>query len=798
MPAAERLLLLVKVNTARRLFFIPQKGRPQGPAFFVSPMIIRAVLDTAVDRLFDYAVPPELQPAILPGIRVQVPFGTRTTSGYVIEILPSPTATTTDLFGENATPDKLRLIHKIEDPRPFFSPVVLALLRWIAAYYAAPLETVLRAALPAPVRDTTAKQKEQFFVSLPDGGRTSPSAAVDEDVHPPAAVAREDTRPPCPPLNKRQRELLDRLHQLKSGWLAQLCAELKCSPPTLRKLADSGHLRIEKARFRRDPLAHRTILPTQPLALMPEQAVALQSLCHELTEAKPKPILLFGVTGSGKTEVYLQAISRVLEHGGGALVLVPEIALTPQTVQRFVSRFGDTVALLHSALGDGERFDEWHRIRDGQARVVIGTRSAIFAPVCNLRLIIVDEEHEPSYKQDDTPRYHARDVAVMRANLEKCAVLLGTATPALETWHNVNRQKYRLLTLARRVTDRLLPRIQIIDMRLELAAAGHAQIFSKPLLEAMAAALDRREQIILFLNRRGHSTTLLCPACGFTSSCAHCSMNHTFHQADQCLRCHGCGTWLPLPQQCPACAAPILEYTGVGTQRVEAVTRRCFPHANILRMDADVTARLRSHDELFTLFRSGRADILIGTQMVAKGHDFPNVTLVGVLAADTTLHRPDFRAAERTFQLLAQVAGRAGRGELPGHVIIQTYTPNHPAITFAQTHDFPGFAASELATRARHFPPFLHIVCLTFKGLNDEKVSFFAASCHKQLCATAKNTYHCSEPFPAALAKAKDLYRHQILLHGPSVSAMTSAWQALAPATPPDIFVSVDVDAQQF
>ncbi len=740
-------------------------------------MIIRTVLDTAVDRLFDYAVPPELDNAIQPGIRVEVPFGTRMASGYVIEVLEEAENISTDLFGEHAATGKLRTMKRIEDPRPYFSPVILALLRWVSAYYCAPLEIVLRAALPAPVRDTNAKPKEQFFVSLPDD-----------------APAPDD-------LSKRQRELLERIRQLKSGWLTPLCSELKCTPPTLRKLADAGHIRIDKAQFRRDPLAHRNILPTPPMPLMPEQAVALHELCHELdaaTEKAPKPFLLFGVTGSGKTEIYLQAIARVLELGGGAMVLVPEIALTPQTVQRFVSRFGDKIALLHSALGDGERFDEWHRIRDGHARVVIGTRSAIFAPVVNLRLIIVDEEHEPSYKQEETPRYHARDIAVMRASLEKCAILLGTATPALETWHNVQRDKYRLLTLTKRVTNRLLPRVEIVDMRIETAAAGHAQVFSKTLLEAMHTALDRREQIILFLNRRGFSTTLLCPACGYTSECSHCSMHHTYHQADQCLRCHSCGEWLPLPKQCPACHAPILEYSGIGTQRIEAITQRCFPNASILRMDADVTARQRSHDELFTVFRSGRADILVGTQMVAKGHDFPNVTLVGVLAADTTLHRPDFRASERTFQLLSQVAGRAGRGDLPGHVIIQTYTPTHPAITFAQANDFPGFARAELDARAKHFPPFMHLVCLTFKGLNDEKVAFFAATCHKHFLATANNAFICSEPFPATLAKSKDLYRHQLLLHGPSVSAMTAAWRGIAPATPQDVLVSLDVDAQQF
>ncbi len=795
-------------------------------------MIVRVATEISADRLFDYAVPEALAPRICIGQRVSVPFGGRTVDAYVVEIgdqrseigerrsAGASGSTQPDFFSQSdlrsPAPDlRLRSVLALEDDVPFLSPPLIALARWMADYYCAPFELTLRCALPAAVRNTDMRAKEQLFVA-------------------PAEGAFE--------LTKRQSELLEGLRRVGGGWLHALTREFACTPPTLKALAAKGAATIEKRQMRRDPLANRTLIPTQPLPLMPEQAVALDTINKAVevgmrkeelgvrneesdggvltppsslltpnstagsgpVPLAPKPILLFGVTGSGKTEVYLQAIARMLERGRGAIVLVPEIALTPQAVQRFASRFGNRIAVLHSALSEGERFDEWHRIRTGEAVVVVGPRSAVFAPVKNLGLIVVDEEHEPSYKQDETPRYNARDVAVMRGLLEKCAVVLGTATPAMETWLNVEKKKYGLATLSKRVSDRPMPRVHVVDMRIETSQAGHIQIFSGVLLEAIKLRLERGEQSILFLNRRGYANALVCPKCGYTASCGECSISYTYHQADSCLRCHICGGWKTVPAACPACADPAFKYAGFGTQRVELALQKCFPQARVLRMDADVTARKHSHDELLSIFKSGRADILIGTQMIAKGLDFPNVTLVGVLSADMSLHMPDFRAAERTYQLLAQVSGRAGRAELPGEVYVQTYSPEHPAVRAAAGDEgFAPFARQELSERKEGgYPPYTHLVCLTFKGESEEKVAFCAEAYARELSATPvgralRAAVIVSEACPAPLAKAKGLYRYQVLMRSETTRAMTRPLRDVMSRKPlpPNVTVSVDVDA---
>ncbi len=768
-------------------------------------MIVRVATEISADRLFDYAVPEVLVPRLLVGQRVRVPFGSRIIDAYIVEIAASTAAAEPDLFslpapreplplksGAPANARCLRPILALEDDVPYLSPPLIALARWMADYLCAPFELTLRCMLPAAVRNRNMKAKEQLYVSPCEG-------TFD--------------------LTKRQAELLGGLRRVGGGWLHSLTREFACTPQTLRALADKGAAVIEKRCLRRDPLANRKILPTRPLTLMPEQAAALAQILALLEPSNsfphpsildspsavvstdaPKPLLLFGVTGSGKTEIYLQAIARALEQGRGAIVLVPEIALTPQTVQRFASRFGARIAVLHSALGDGERFDEWHRIRTGEATVVVGPRSAVFAPVKNLGLIVVDEEHEPSYKQDETPRYNARDVAVMRGYLERCAVVLGSATPAMETWHNVTKGKYSVAQLAKRVAGRPMPRVQVVDMRQETAHTGHAQIFSGVLLEALQRRLERGEQSILFLNRRGYANSLVCPSCGTAATCPDCSVAYTFHQADTCLRCHICGGWRTVPEACPDCGDPSFKYAGFGTQRVESALQKCFPQARVLRMDADVTARKHSHDELLAIFKSGRADILIGTQMIAKGLDFPNVTLVGVLSADTSLHMPDFRASERTYQLLAQVSGRAGRAELPGEVFVQTYSPEHPAVRAAASDEgFAPFAALELADRKEGgYPPYTHLVCLTFKGESEEKVRFSAETYARDLLrATCRATVRVSEACPAPLAKAKGLYRYQILLRAPTVRAMTRPLRELSTKKPLPVGISmaIDVDA---
>ena len=794
-------------------------------------MIAKIATEMAADRLFDYNVPPELESRIRLGQRVRVPFGSREVTGYVMELAtatelppPSPKHRASlqverqlDLFAPPApspaspspapsscasqfcaapetapspapqfcaAPETARLksLRSIEDDVPFFSETLLRLSRWMAEYFYSPVEKVLKCILPASVRNPTVHEKQQLYVE---------------------AVAQEKI---TEKLTARQTEILEGIRRVGGGWLSALPHEFSCSEQLLKTLAEKGAVTIEKVQRRRDPLARRKVLPTQPLPLMPEQAAALRQIVGMLdTPAERKPVLLFGVTGSGKTEIYLQAIAHVLERGEGAIVMVPEIALTPQTVQRFASRFGNRIAVLHSALGDGERFDEWHRIRTGEAQVVVGPRSAVFAPVQRLGLIVVDEEHEPSYKQEDAPRYHGRDVAVMRAHLEGCCVVLGSATPSMESWRNVAIGKYAVAKLTERVQGRPMPSVRVVDMRLETARTGHAQIFSEELLEALKLRLERGEQSILFLNRRGYSTSLTCPRCGYTAECDQCSVSYTYHKADDCLRCHICGAWKRIPQCCPECGDPAFRFAGFGTQRAESALSKCFPSARVLRMDADVTSRKHSHDELLSIFRSGRADILIGTQMIAKGLDFPNVTLVGVLLADTSLSMPDFRASERSYQLLAQVSGRAGRAELPGEVIIQTYNPEHPAVSAAAGDDgFEPFASSELAERAKGgYPPYAHLTCVTLKGADEERLQLASEAFEKALreCAAPYgDKVRISEALPAALAKAKGLFRYQILLFAPTTRAITAVIRAAmarrgTTRSAGGISIEIDIDA---
>ncbi|MGN0847728.1 MAG: primosomal protein N', partial [Kiritimatiellia bacterium] len=669
-------------------------------------MFVSVAIDLALDRLFTYEVPAALTEKLLIGQLLRVPFSGRIARGFAMSVQDEPPA-----LGDAArvrrdavavqglllpelarSESRFKPILGIEDESPFFSPELLRLVRWIADYTHSPIETVLRTALPAAVLKPSVKPKELLYVEPVPG----------ESVV----------------LTRRQLDLLSEIRRVGGGWLQQLVREFKTSPTTLRLLGEKGAVTIAPRVARRDPLAGRRVMPTSPLPLNPAQARAQDVIVSSLRGSAPaRPVLLHGVTGSGKTEIYLQAIAEVLERGMGAIVLVPEISLTPQTVRRFAGRFGERVAVLHSALSDGERYDEWHRIRTGEARVVVGPRSAVFAPVRNLGLIVVDEEHDPSYKQDETPRYHARDVAVVRARIEGAVAVLGSATPSLESWRNAKDGKYVLASVPNRVAGRALPAVHLVNMDEETARTGHVPIFSAALLDAIHLRLERGEQTILFLNRRGYSRVLECPACAWVAECPDCSVPYTYHKADNCLRCHVCGGWTHVPAQCPTCHATDFSYTGIGTQRAEAALARCFSHARILRMDADSTSRKFSHDDILSAFRAGRADILIGTQMIAKGLDFPNVTLVGVLNADTSLHRPDPRASERTYQLLAQVSGRAGRAEKPGEVYIQTFSPEAPAIAAAASDGgFAVFADQELAARREaYFPPFCRMSTLLFR-----------------------------------------------------------------------------------
>jgi len=720
-------------------------------------MTVKVAVDLALDRLFTYEVPEALQEKLAVGQLLSVPFGRREVRGFVIEKSSNRRIVESSNY-------RLRPITAIVDEMPFFSPELLELVNRVAVYTAAPLESVLKAALPAAVLRRNARARERFFVEPVDTG--------------------------IPPRSRaRQQWLYENIVRLGGGWMSGLCRELKTTPTSLRDLAEKGLVRIEVKEMRRDPLQGSRILPSKPLPLNPEQEAALHCLT---STSNLRPVLLFGVTGSGKTEVYLQAIARELAAGRGAIVMVPEISLTPQTVRRFASRFGDKVAVLHSALSDGERYDEWHRIRSGAARVVVGPRSAVWAPVRDLGLIVVDEEHDSSYKQSESPHYHARDVAVLRGQIEGARVVLGSATPSLESWLNVAKGKYVRAEMCKRAGAGNLPTVRLVEM-----VGG--EIFSRELLAAVRLRIDRHEQTILFLNRRGYSRAYVCASCGTCVECPACGVPYTYHRADDCLRCHVCGKWIPVPRQCPQCGCSSFDRRGIGTQRAEEALGKCFPKARVLRMDSDAVSRKNSHDELLSAFRRGEADILLGTQMIAKGLDFPNVTLVGVLNADASLNLPDFRAAERTYQLLAQVAGRAGRAELPGEVLIQSHDVSVPVLNAVVRGSFADFAAGELAVRREcFFPPYCHLAVIGFRSKNLKLVANWATMYAKSLENYFKGgSGLVSEASPSALEKADGWYRWQIVLRSESPSVVIRAWKWISAERPipSGLRVSIDIDA---
>ena len=577
---------------------------------------------------------------------------------------------------------------------------------------------------------------------------------------------------------------------------ADLAKRVNASVSLLRPLERHGFLHITQAETVRNPLSTEPVAPTQPLSLNSAQLTAFSEIQNALAShtvgdvftadsfnrpQHPPTFLLHGVTGSGKTEVYMQAMAEVLENGKSVIVLVPEISLTPQTAARFVGRFGERVALLHSRLSDGERYDQWHRIQKGEADIVIGPRSAIFAPVKQLGMLIIDEEHSDSYKSDNAPRYHAREVARKRSELANCPVLLGSATPSLESFHQARNGSYRLLSLPNRVFDRKMPEVHVVDMRTELKR-GNRTIFSDLLRSSIEERLVRREQIILFLNRRGHSTYVFCRTCGYVERCDNCSISLTYHRETRQLVCHHCGSKRPTHATCPQCSSEAIRFFGAGTEAVEQEVRKAFPKASVQRFDTDSTARKNAHQQILEAFEQQEIDILIGTQMVSKGLDFPNVTLVGVIAADTALNLPDFRAGEQTFSLLTQVAGRSGRAELEGKVVIQTYMPEHYCIAAAQQHDYLGFYRQEVEARgALRYPPFSRVAVLLLRGKDEKEVIDTAHIVRDRLEMWQTDQEHASQiadiegsaveilgPAPAPLSKIEGKFRWHLLLRSPT------------------------------
>jgi len=560
--------------------------------------------------------------------------------------------------------------------------------------------------------------------------------------------------------------------------LAELRKSIACQKAVIESLKKRDLVSVVEVEVRRDPLAHLRIAPASPPKLTPSQEAAWQTIRSCIVQRNfhrsPSVFLLRGVTGSGKTEIYLRALAEFVAQGKRGICLVPEISLTPQTIERFASRFPGRVAVIHSGLSLGEQFDEWHRIKEGGCDVVIGPRSALFAPQPDLGLIVIDEEHEWTYKQSDkSPRYHARDVAIKLAELTGAVVILGSATPDVETFYRAQQGEYQLVELKERITPygpSPLPEVEVVDLRDELKA-GNRSLFSRALVGAMTEALARQEQTILFLNRRGTATFVQCRACGFVFRCSHCTASLTYHSATRKLVCHHCRYSVSLPAECPQCLSPHLRFLGIGTQRVEEEVGHFFPQARILRWDRDVTSGRRAHEELLTKFRTHEADVLIGTQMIAKGLDFPQITVAGVISADTGLNLPDFRAGERTFQLLCQVAGRAGRGFMPGKVIIQTYSPEHYAIMAASKHDYLSFYAQEINYRRKFgYPPFSHLASLTFSHTNDI-TCLKEAERMSRLLAAEKDRRGIPDlrligPVPAFTPRVRGHYRWQLVLCG--------------------------------
>lgn len=761
-----------------------------------------------VDRLFDYSIPPQFQSKLSLGSTVLVPFGSTEKVGYVVSFTNRPAVA------------EVSPIKQVLDEKPAFDKEIRSLCQWIAKYYLSTFSQALKLALPPGPKRRLIQKVEltgefnqqnlerftppaagQVALRLREvGGKASLSALKkffgsslpslltqlerkgvvkkSYQVAPPQVAIKleqvvrlkgstEKIKSLLDNFGRapKQRKILSILLQNRSLAVAQLLGAAEASYSSLKSLKRKGLVAITKEKVERRPESMYTEEFCPPWPLTAEQEEALQLIIDSLQNNKSRVFLLQGVTGSGKTEVYLQAIAENLKLGKTSIVLVPEIALTPQIVHRFKQRFGETVALLHSGLSLGERFDQWQAVSRGKYRVVVGARSAIFAPVQNLGLVIVDEEHESTYKQNRHPCYHAREVALKRAKLSGATVILGSATPAIETRFKAGRGAYQLVALTKRIKDRELPAVQLVDMRSEVKK-DRKSVFSSLLQNEIEAALNRGGKAILFLNRRGYSSFLLCQDCGLTIKCPRCAVSLTYHQVEKSLKCHHCDYSQPAPHVCPGCQSFRIGYFGIGTQRVESELKHLFPETALIRMDTDSTTTRGAHQVKLTEFKRRERAILLGTQMVAKGLDFPEVTLVGVINADTALNLPDFRSGERTFQLLMQVSGRAGRGESPGKVIIQTYCPEHYAIQSLSQGDYDNFYEKEVKLREElDYPPLVELINMIISGrsqLDVEKAAVYL----RRLLSQAKGVGLKSVlgPAPAPLPKLKNIHRWHVLL----------------------------------
>jgi len=792
-------------------------------------------------RAFHYNVPDALRPQVAVGQLVWVPFGRRYLQGIIVRL------------DDRSPVEETRDLDAIVDPQPVLSPLQIELAHWISEHYLAPIHQVILSMLPpgvtqkveivlrpvddAPMEEATDKQREilallrqEKELTLQQLGRLTKQrnyrSTVEQLVKHGWATKRPEICPPqvrpklvtvvraVPDADpetlvgraiKQQQALRYLLAQRneEAGWLPLSVAatEADVTAAQIRALADKGLVELEERQVWRDPLEGHEFVPIIRPRLTLAQDEVWKVLAADLDAPGGRPFLLQGVTGSGKTEIYLRAVQRALAQGRSAIVLIPEISLTAQTIRRFGARFPAEIAVMHSRLSAGERYDQWRRLRAGELRLVVGSRSALFAPVRYVGLIVLDEEHEWSYKQEKTPRYHAREVAIRMARLAGATCVLGSATPDLESAYRAEQGEYVRLRMPQRVMGHRraleqqaaslhqpqtryhpispdmdealtaeLPPVQIVDMRAELRQ-GNTSIFSRSLQKAVEVALAAGEQIILFLNRRGSSTFVQCRDCGHVLKCPRCDLPLTFHSVEDDLVCHHCNYRTFVPPQCPHCWSGRIKYFGIGTQRVEEVVRERFPQARVVRWDLDSTGGKLSHEQILDQFIQGEADIMVGTQMIAKGLDLPKVTLVGVITADTMTNLPDFRAGERTFQLLTQVAGRAGRSILGGKVIIQTYTPEHPAIQSASFHDFDGFYAREIAFRREHwYPPISRLVQLVYVHRDESKAREAAQELYalliNKIAREGWSDLDLIGPAPAFFAKLRNKWRWQIVLRG--------------------------------
>lgn len=777
-------------------------------------MFAKVIVDVPAkqtNRAFDYIVPKSLEPWIEVGSRVGVSFGPRKIQGFVVELLNESKL---DLV-------KMKEIEQVLDAEPPLNEELVELSRWMSEQYICHQITALQAMIPGAL-----KAKYERYITLSEENAVQQLVLTAEEVgiieyiqakrgvelgtllqrfgdhgavikqwiqngllseqqrikdqgsvkkvltvFPSDDAALLQTALAQLSGNAvRQKQLLEYfMEHSEPIQLTELTMKLEVGAGTVKSLADKGWIELKEVEKLRDPYAHHRFERTLPMRLTEEQQAVFDAISVPLERKRHEAFLLHGITGSGKTEIYLQAIERCLEQGREAIVMVPEISLTPQMVERFKSRFGDLVAVLHSRLSQGERYDEWRKIHRKQVGVVIGARSSVFAPFTKLGLIIIDEEHEASYKQEDSPKYHARDVAMVRAKTHHALVILGSATPCLESYYQaavMQDAPVHLLQMKARVEGRPLPAVEIVDMREELRA-GNRSMFSRPLYRAIEDRLNKQQQMVLMLNRRGFSTFVMCRSCGYVANCPHCDISLTYHRQSHNVRCHYCGYAERELDTCPDCESEHIRFFGTGTQRVEEELCKLFPGIRVIRMDVDTTSRKGSHEKLLNQFRQGQADVLLGTQMVAKGLDFPNVTLVGVIAADTILNLPDFRAGEKTFQLLTQVAGRAGRHQLPGEVYIQTYNPDHYSIVHAGQHDYHSFVKQEIALRKeRAYPPYSQLILLT---LSHEQVPFLVKMSElivRYLKEAAVDTLSMEVLGPVAspIPRIKDRYRFQCIV----------------------------------